>query len=121
MVLDFGKTFKNADKTSRHIEQVYQESKEGSGGGIHFKPAIALNETPTTWVLKATLPGFHREDLDIQITENATIVSGTLKDSTVPFRQVIALPQPVDRDRAEVDYSNGILTVVLGKLIIDND
>lgn len=118
MVLDFGKTFKNADKIGRQIEQVYRESREGSG--IHFKPAIALSETPTTLVLKATLPGFRRDDLDIQITENAAIVSGIPQDSALPFRQVIALPQPVDRDRAEVDYSNGILTVVLEKLTIDN-
>ncbi|MEB3886076.1 Hsp20 family protein [Lyngbya sp. CCY1209] len=118
MVLDFGKTFKNADKIGRQIEQVYRESQEGSG--IHFKPAIALNETPKTLVLKATLPGFCRDDLDIKITENAAIVSGVLKDSAVPFRQVVALPEPVDRDRAEVDYSNGILTVVLGKLRIEN-
>lgn len=119
MVLDFGKTFKNTDKISRQIEQVYRESQEG-GGNIHFKPAIALSETPATLVLKAALPGFRRDDLDVKITENAAIVSGVLQDSAVPFRQVIALPQPVDRDRVEVDYSNGILTVVLGKLIIDN-
>lgn len=115
MVLDCEKTFKNSDKINRQIGQVYRENKEG-GGGIHFKPEIALKETPKTLVLKATLPGFHRDDLDIKITGEAAIISGILKDSPVPFRQVIALPQPIDRDRVEVDYSNGILTIALAKV-----
>lgn len=117
MVLDFSQqTFKKSEDVSRQIEQVYGED-ELMNGGTHFQPAIVLKETDNSLIVNITLPDIEHNDLDIQVTGEAAIVSGTIKDSPVPFRQLIALTKPVDRHQVTVNYTNGILTLNLTKVV----
>ncbi|CDM98424.1 MAG: Hsp20/alpha crystallin family protein [Limnospira sp. PMC 1291.21] len=116
MVIDFSHTFKKSAEISRNIEQVYGED-ELINGGSNFQPIIAIKDSPYHLMINMTIPDLCEDDLDILITGEAAIISGTLNNSQVPFRQLIALPQSVCRDRVQVDYNNGILNLTLTKIL----
>lgn len=115
MVIDFSPTFKRFAEISRNIEQVY--SDELINGGSNFQPIITIKDSPNHLIINMTIPDMCQDDLDILITGETAIISGTLHNSQVPFRQLIALPETVSREPVQVDYTNGILNVTLNKIL----
>lgn len=108
------------------------ENWEGTNTPRAFAPAYpALNvweEEESLWV-EAELPGLTPEDLDIQITGgNQLTLKGERKPQTVnsgklhrqergfgKFVRAIHLPYPVDSDKVEARFDNGVLRIRLAK------
>ncbi|MBI2863158.1 MAG: Hsp20/alpha crystallin family protein [Chloroflexi bacterium] len=92
-------------------------------------PTIDMYETDDSLVVKATLPGVKPEDVDISVTGDTLTVKGESKaDQEVKrenyirkerrhgsFSRAIALPLPVQVDKAQALYENGVLTLTLPK------
>ena len=87
-------------------------------------------ETAHAVFIRIELPGMNREDLDVSITVNALIVRGVkrsegehhgrlyslMERAYGRFERKIPLSHEVDRERAEVSYKDGVLTVIAPKL-----
>ncbi|GAB4399368.1 MAG: Hsp20/alpha crystallin family protein [Anaerolineales bacterium] len=92
-------------------------------------PAIDLYQTNDTVVVKAALPGFKPDDVQISVTGDVLTLRGEYKqeneqkDATyhvreqrfASFERSVLLPTEVQTDKAKADFENGILTVSLPK------
>ena len=113
------------------IEQIFEQPdfavSELLGGG--WLPAVDVLEGKDKLTVKAELPGFKREDLDVSVHESNLILSGERKSDEERkdgefyrserfygrFHRSIPLPFPVETDKIEARYSDGVLTVTLPK------
>jgi HSP20 family protein len=92
-------------------------------------PALDMEETKDEIIVKAELPGIHKEEISLQVQADTLTLSGVrkseseTKDKTIhlversygKFQRSIALPCKVDATRAKAVYEDGVLTVRLPK------
>ena len=98
-------------------------------------PAIDMYQTDDEIVVKASIPGFKAEDVQINVTGDILTLRGEVKQkeekTSSPkgkdkawhireqrwgsFERSIALPTDVVADKAKAEFENGILTVTLPK------
>ncbi len=91
--------------------------------------AVDVSETDDSFIVKASLPGINPEDLDISMTDNVLTIKGEIKMEEEKegekyhirerrfgrFMRSLTFPVPVDADKIEATYENGVLTLVLPK------
>jgi HSP20 family protein len=92
-------------------------------------PAVDMYQTDDEVVVKAALPGFNADDVQINVTGDVLTIRGNLKHEEEKkqrawhlreqrwssFERSVALPTNVVADRANADFANGILTITLPK------
>jgi HSP20 family protein len=92
-------------------------------------PAIDMYQTDDEVVIKAALPGFKADEVQINVTGDVLVLRGETKHEEEKkdrawhireqrwgsFERSIALPTDVRADKANADFENGILTVTLPK------
>lgn len=101
-------------------------------------PAIDMYQTDNDVVVKAALPGFKAEDVQINVTGEVLTIRGEMKREEEQkekawhtpalragasvreqrwgsFERSIALPTDVVSEKAQADFDNGILTITLPK------
>ena len=92
-------------------------------------PAIDMYQTDDEIVVRASLPGFKADDVQINITGDVLTLRGEMKHEDEKkekawhlreqrwgsFERSVALPTNVVADRASADFENGILTITLPK------
>jgi len=97
-------------------------------GGLS-SPAIDMYQTDDEVVVKAALPGFKADDVQINVTGEVLTIRGELKHEEEKkdkawhirehrwssFERSVALPTDVVADKAQADFDNGILTITLPK------
>jgi len=102
-------------------------------GKMHMDPTVfpPLNiyESGDALIIKAELPGFQAEDLDISIEGDTLTLQGTRKRDqenknasyhrreieTGNFSRAIALPARIDLDKVTAKLADGILSLTLHK------
>ena len=109
------------------IDRVFSESQEVAK--TPTLPLVNVFEKNGQIVITADVPGIAEEDLNIDVTDDSVTISGTRKteeESTEEdfyrhevdygsFSRTIALPNLVDKEKAEAELKNGILTISLDK------
>jgi HSP20 family protein len=94
-----------------------------------WTPAFDVYEDKDKFTVKVELPGMKREDIDISLDGNTLTVAGELKEEEEHkeadtyraerffgrFQRSITLPQPVDPNRINATYKDGVLTISLPK------
>ena len=92
-------------------------------------PAIDMYQTDDEVVVKAALPGFNANEVQINITGDVLTIRGERKHEEEKkekawhireqrwgsFERSVALPTAVKSDKASADFENGILTITLPK------
>ena len=92
-------------------------------------PAIDMYQTDDEVVVKAALPGFKADEVQINVTGDILTLKGEMKHEEdkqekawhireqrwSTFERSITLPTDVKADKASADFENGILTVMLPK------
>lgn len=92
-------------------------------------PAVDMYQTDDEVVVRAALPGFKADEVQINVTGDVLTLRGELKHQEEnkerawhireqrwsSFERSIALPTAVTPDKAVADYENGILTITLPK------
>ena len=92
-------------------------------------PAVDMYQTDDEVVVKAALPGFKADEVQINVTGDILTLRGETKHEEEKkdkawhirehrwgsFERSIALPTDVKADRAAADFENGVLTVTLPK------
>jgi HSP20 family protein len=92
-------------------------------------PAVDMYQTDDEVVVKAALPGFKADEVQINITGDVLTLRGEVKHEEEQkerawhireqrwssFERSIALPTDVTADKAVADFENGVLTITLPK------
>jgi len=92
-------------------------------------PAIDMYQTDDEVVVKAALPGFQADDVQINVTGDVLTIRGEVKHEEETkdkswhlreqrwgsFERSVALPTDVVADKANADFADGILTITLPK------
>ena len=99
------------------------------GGANWSSPAIDMYQTENDVVVKAAVPGFKADEVQINVTGDVLTIKGELKQEEEKkerswqirehrwgaFERSISLPTAVTSDKARADFENGILTITLPK------
>lgn len=94
-------------------------------GMERFSPQIDIFERDGKLVLRADLPGMNKDDITVEITDDAVIIEGERKyeheenqegvyrseRSYGHFRREIPLPTGVKTDNATANFKNGVLEI----------
>jgi HSP20 family protein len=91
-------------------------------------PAMDIKETDQAFILHAEVPGFSPEQIDVHVENGVLFLKGhrqveeqgegqyhLRERQTVSFQRAFTLPVPVDVDKAQAEFDNGILTLTLPK------
>ncbi|MCE5327696.1 MAG: Hsp20/alpha crystallin family protein [Planctomycetaceae bacterium] len=92
-------------------------------------PALDVAETEDRVIVEADMPGVKPEDIDISVQNGTLCISGQKKESheektenyyhverrTGSFRREIPLPTPVNSEKVEATFKEGVLKIVLPK------
>ncbi len=89
---------------------------------------IDMFETPSEVIVRAPVPGVRPEDIDVSITANTLTIRGERKPPEVKeenffvheirprrFHRELMLPVPIQADKAEATFENGVLSLRLPK------
>jgi HSP20 family protein len=117
----------------RLFDDAFTRPFNSNGGSFSgsFVPAIDLYQTADDVVVQAALPGFSAEDVQITVTNDVLTLHGESKSQNGngnknftyhlreqrfgSFERSLALPVPVQSDKAKAEFQNGILTITLPK------
>jgi HSP20 family protein len=119
------------DRLRRELDTVFdqfavQQPRASSG----VEPPLALYESDDAYILTAELPGLKQEDLELSVEGPRLTLRGERRielpaDPKLSvhrrerrggvFRRTVELPAPVESEKVEALYRDGVLTVRLPK------
>jgi HSP20 family protein len=105
-----------------------RELQRGAGaevGPILWSPQVEMFERDGQLVVRADLPGVNKDDVRIELTEDALIIEGKRQEAREEkregfyrseriygrFYREIPLPEGVDAENAKATFNNGVLEV----------
>jgi len=110
------------------LDQVWRNEFMNAFNANLANPAVDLIEREDSFVVRAELPGFSPENVDIQIEGNVLHMRGQINQSNeengqyhlrerqmVSFYRSVTLPRAVNSEGAEAVFENGVLTLTLPK------
>jgi len=118
------------DEMRRMMEDFWMAPFEEFGRwGDGFTPKVDVKEEDKDIIVSAELPGMDQKDIDVTVTNDSIRISGEKKQeeeqeekgyyrhetSYGSFERVIDLPAEVDENKAEAEFSKGVLTIKLPK------
>jgi HSP20 family protein len=131
---DVGAYFAEFDRLRGEMDEMWRRLGGGHPGRPGFRlpllePPADVFETARHVVVVVEIAGIGEEEIEVEITGDRLTLRGEKRDRRVephhrhtqveiwygPFQRVLALPVPVDPDRAEISYSDGFLRIVLPK------
>lgn len=98
-------------------------------GDVNYPPYNLVKETDTRYRLELAIAGFSKDDVEVTTESNKLTVEGKQKDADTAeyvyrglasrdFTRTWTLSDDVEVD--EVDFTNGLLTVRLNKIVPDH-
>jgi HSP20 family protein len=116
------------------MDRVFNENLSGAPvqwqrGSEGMSLALDVAEEDDTYVVKASVPGVKPEEIDVTLTDNVLTIRGEMKaDEEIKeesyhvrerrwgsFMRSVTLPAPVDQEKIDAHYENGVLTLRLPK------
>lgn len=97
-----------------------------------FLPAIDVHETQERFTITVELPGIDENNVELTLTKDALTISGEKKEVVTDSKEGIYRKERtfgkfsrtlhiaeycVDAEKAEAQFANGLLTIVLPKLV----
>ena len=94
-----------------------------------WAPAIDVEETKDSLVVRAEIPGMKKEEIKIQTVGEGLVISGERKHEAEEknrhfhrvertygkFQRALALPVEVEPDKAKASYKDGVLEIIFPK------
>jgi len=96
--------------TERNDERTIQAREETRSNDTYTRPPVNIIETEEGLILTADLPGAKKESLDVNV-ETSLYREFELANY---YRQ-FSIPESLDHEKAQADYTNGILTLRIPK------
>lgn len=112
------------------LDQMFEQPDFGLSDMLSgWMPAVDIFEDNNTLTVKAELPGFKKEELDVSLQEDTLVLSGERKREENQkegdmyrserfygrFHRTVPLPFSVDPNKIQANYRDGVLTVSLPK------
>ena len=99
-----------------------------------FRPAVEIKEKKDSYAIKVELPNVNKEDIDVELKNNALSIKAESKFEeckeeenikTSEFRyghfmRVIPFDHKINKDEAKSEFKNGILHIYLPKIQNEN-
>lgn len=93
-------------------------------------PKVDVIDRDAEVVVRAEVPGFEREDLEVSVTDRSVTIKGEHRQerkeeegeyyrseiTSGAFSRTVSLPGDIDADKAEASFRNGVLELILPKL-----
>lgn len=128
----FAETVSLRNMMDRLMESAFVNPAQWLSAAAGFDvPAIDVIENADGYTIKAALPGWKPEDVDITIENGVLTLSGQVKEETErndeaskyhvreinqsSFTRRVALPTEIETDKAKAEFENGVLTLDLPK------
>jgi len=116
----------------REMDELFDQLLRGWDDGEQlpaFAPRANVAETDTHYEVTLDLPGLQPEEFNVELKENQLWITGERKQereekgktyhrierSWGQFRRVIPFPSPVNADKVEAEYKDGVLRVLVPK------
>lgn len=123
--------FTEINAIRRQINDIFGDFAPETSVQTDWVPAVRLVDSGDEYRLTVHLPGINAADVDVQVTADAVSVSGqrvvaeATEDAKVlyddahygHFHRVINLPDAVQNGEAKADFSDGVLTLTLPKVV----
>jgi HSP20 family protein len=98
-------------------------------GGRVWRPALDVVENDDAYVVRASLPGFKAEDIDIKVEDDVLTLKAERSEeheesregyllrerAEGTYRRAVRLPSGVNADEAVAEVTDGVLTLTLPK------
>ena len=111
------------------LERFFNDSLYDNTQVQNFIPEVDVLESEKTYELHIAVPGFKKDNFNLEVDDNLLTVSGERKfeekqsDKTFKavqtsygsFSRTFTLPDNVDATKIEAHYSDGILEVIVPK------
>jgi len=117
------------DRINRLLEEAQTPGNEGRTPGSRvWRPLVDIFESPDEVEVYLDLPGLDRESIDVQLTGENLVVHGErqhvkregghyvhVERPEGAFQRSFTLGVPVDPEKVQASYRDGVLTVTLPK------
>ncbi len=118
----------------RLINRVFTDTPLTEVANVEETMALDISETPENLVVRASLPGFSKDDISVEVHDGMLTINArqeeTVEDKDERFyrrerrvgsvSRTIALPTVVAEDEATAKLEEGVLTLHLPKLRKDS-
>ncbi|MDH7578700.1 MAG: Hsp20/alpha crystallin family protein [Bacillota bacterium] len=112
------------------INRLFDETLTRRFGWGEWKPSVDMVDRGTEFVVRADLPGYSPENVEITVQENAVLIHGKVKEeretkeenyqvrerSYGSFARSLPLPVPIIPEQARASFKNGVLEIILPKV-----
>lgn len=119
------------DRMDRLFEDSLNRLRGGEEDMGHstWSPAVDIYETADTLVIKAEIPGVEKDDISVEVKENALYLKGERKfekevkeenyhrmeRSYGSFKRIFQLPTSVDENKIKANFKDGVLEIKIPK------
>lgn len=126
--------FREIESMQQQMNQLFDRMMsstdgERKGNGMSFMPAAEIHETDNEIKLHVEVPGIDVKDLDVKVSEDAVAITGERKSQIDRedkgmhrsefrygrFQRIIPLPAPIQNDKVQADFKNGVLSLIMPK------
>ena len=123
-------SFSGLTTLRREMDRLFERflGREASPLG-EVEPAIEVAETPAAVIVKAQVPGVSKENLQVNVTDNALTLKGEVQEDKTTeeknyhrrefhygaFARTITLPTTVQAEQAIAQLKDGVLEVTIPK------
>ena len=119
------------DEIERMFDRMSSQFEPMEGGALGGGVAVDVEDAGDEFVVTADLPGYDRDDIEVQLAGERLTVSADHTESATDesdghyvrkerrqqsVSRTVRLPEAVDESGTEARYNNGVLTVTLPKV-----
>lgn len=124
--------FHEMEALQRDMNRMFESLAANEQGSMRqsFMPLAEMEQTEDAVHIKVEIPGMKADDIDVQVTQEAVMISGERKSQFKSnkngmarsefrygkFNRTIPLPVPIDNSQVKGDYQDGVLILELPKL-----
>jgi len=133
-----GNPFEDIERMLERMTEQFEDFEEFRGfeAGFGSRLKVDLEDLPDEYVVTADLPGYGKDDIDVQLADQTLRISAehetTAEDEEAgryvrrertreSMSRSLSLPEPVDEESVSARFKNGVLTVTLGKRYTESD
>jgi len=123
----FVSPWREMDRLRREMNRLFADLPASAGTAVPGYPAMNVWTNENGAVITAELPGVATEEIDISVVGGTLTLSGTRQPTELPenavahrrergagrFSRVFRLPFPIESDKVEAAFENGVLSVAL--------
>jgi HSP20 family protein len=116
------------DRYNRPSQLLPQRGQELLSTG-EWCPSVDISETEQEFLIKAELPGLHKEDVKVNMKDNVLTLQGSRKQESETkglhyhriersygnFLRSFTLPENIDTNKLKANFNNGILEIKIPK------